>query len=396
MRTGKAWAVGLATAILTCAATRAQGEPTPEEEWRAAAERAATNGIEWLRAMQQPTGAWSNTNFPALTALPLWAFLRSGNKELDPNIRRAVAFIAANAHETGVYRGAIFRPVPGQKSGGYINYNTAISMLVLHKTGDPSLAPLVLNAREFLARSQYMGDSLHYGGMGYDSATQRDYADLSNSYVAYEAMRLTHDVEERRGARMMDLNWKAALRFIQRCHNHPKFNDQGWASPDPGEKGGFAYMPDNYRPDFGAYKDANGVLRYRSAPGMTYAGLLSYLYAGVERSDPRVLAAVAWIGETWNPDKSNRNPELAGQPEEKGGLYYMYYVMARALAAYGEDELERPDGTRIRWREELTSRLVARQREDGHWTNEYGRYWESDPTLVTAYAVLALQSALGR
>ena len=31
------------------------------------------------------------------------------------------------------------------------------------------------------------------------------------------------------------------------------------------------------------------------------------------------------------------------------------------------------------------------QRADGSWANDNGRWWERDPNLVTAYAVIALE-----
>ena len=36
-------------------------------------------------------------------------------------------------------------------------------------------------------------------------------------------------------------------------------------------------------------------------------------------------------------------------------------------------------------------RPVNLQQPDGSWANPNGRWWEKDPNLVTAYAVLALE-----
>ena len=38
--------------------------------------------------------------------------------------------------------------------------------------------------------------------------------------------------------------------------------------------------------------------------------------------------------------------------------------------------------------------LLKRQQDDGHWVNESDRWLEGDPSLVTAYAVLALEEAV--
>jgi len=403
MKSKKLSAILSATMIISSVSCSRAGAGGPSSSvgvdpaLRSAAEGAITKGIDWLCDKQGPSGAWSNTNFPALTALPVWALTRSDRDDIEPRMRKAVEYIKSCVSEGGIYKGAIYRPVQGRKGGGLINYNTAVCMTALHAVNDPELRPIVLNAREFLARSQYTGNSPHHGGMGYDPPTGRSYADLSNSYIAYEAMRLTQDVEDMRpGGRTVDLDWNAALKFIQRCHNHPDFNDQGWASDDPDEKGGFTYQPDTYRKEFGAYKGEDGLLKFRSAPGMTYAGLLSYIYAGLNRTDPRVRATVGWIKDNWNPSIGNRNPELAGKPEADGGLFYMYNVMTRGLAVYGQDILRRKDGSDIHWRNEIAGKLIDLQDEDGHWINSYGRYWESDPVLVTAYSILALETALGR
>ncbi len=129
---------------------------------------------------------------------------------------------------------------------------------------------------------------------------------------------------------------------------------------------------------------------------MSHAGLLGYLYAGVERDDPRIQSTLTWIRDNWNLSRGNRNPEFDGQPEALGGLYFMYLLKARAMDAYGEETLRPADGSPINWRADLIQAITERQSEDGYWINPYGRYWENDPALTTAYALLALQSALGR
>jgi squalene-hopene/tetraprenyl-beta-curcumene cyclase len=55
----------------------------------------------------------------------------------------------------------------------------------------------------------------------------------------------------------------------------------------------------------------------------------------------------------------------------------------------------------VYWRPELVKKLLSLQKIDpktghGYWVNANGRFWESDPVLVTAYSVIALQVALGR
>ncbi|MFU8780417.1 MAG: hypothetical protein ACNA71_05255 [Kiritimatiellia bacterium] len=367
-------------------------------------------GIDWLVSVQQESGAWSNPDFPAITAMALTALVRSGRADLVPSMQRATDFILSCVQTSGPAKGAIYSDIPGRTGGGLSNYNTALSALALHTVLNSSLfgtintdnryanlTQVILDARAFMASSQYLGESIHFGGMGYDPPTERTYADLSNSYMGYESMRVTQDLEEfRGGTTRVDLDWAAAIKYIQRIQNLPAVNDMPWATDHPDEIGGFAYRTDTFREDFGSFVDEQGVLRYRSAPTMSYAGLLSYLYAGLDRDDPRITAALAWIRNHWNPRIPTRNPELAGTPSEMGGYYYYLNVMTRALNIYGTDTLTLAAGDTINWRADALAAILEKQRDEGFWLNDYGRYWESDSVLATAYALLALQNALGR
>ena len=183
---------------------------------RAKAEKAVKAGADFLRSTQQDNGAWSKNAFPALTAFPVWALTRSHSPEAGPSVEKGCAYITSCVSDGGMFKGAIYVPVQESKGGGLINYNTAVCMAALHATGQPSFHPIILDARTFLTRSQYLGKQTHHGGMGYDPPTGRAYADLSNSYLAYEAMHLTRDLEDQRKGKPVKLNWDAAIDFIFR------------------------------------------------------------------------------------------------------------------------------------------------------------------------------------
>jgi squalene-hopene/tetraprenyl-beta-curcumene cyclase len=70
--------------------------------------------------------------------------------------------------------------------------------------------------------------------------------------------------------------------------------------------------------------------------------------------------------------------------------------MAKALDLYGEERIVDAQGTAHPWRRQLSGRLVAMQsKEDGSWLNENSpRWFEGNPILATAYALLALEAAL--
>ena len=359
------------------------------ESLRQEARAAVRSGLDWLIAQQNPAGYWSNEYFPALTALPLWALAGAGGTDTD-SISRARAYLLKCVNEDGT----ICREPPQKsKGGGLANYNTAICMVALHALKDPDLTGIIQKARTAVAKSQHLGSDEYHGGMGYDSSTGRAYADLSNSYIAYEAMRLTENVEDLRkaGDPRADLNWEAARQFVARIQNLPGTNASSWAqNPAPEDKGGFAYKPD--ASNAGSATNADGSIRFRSYGSMTYAGLLSLIYAKVDRDDPRVQSAYSWAAAHWSLDQ---NPGMGAQ-----GLYYFYNVLAKAMSAYGPDLVPAADGKQVNWREELIRKLVGLKRTDAKtgrnfWVNDEARWWESDPVLVTSYSILALELALG-
>ena len=107
------------------------------------------------------------------------------------------------------------------------------------------------------------------------------------------------------------------------------------------------------------------------------------MFCEVKRDDPRVVSALDYASRHWTLDE---NPGLG-----QGSLYFYMNTMARALSAAAMDAIPRHDGgAAIQWRGEVTARILALQKEDGSWSNEDGRWWESDPSLTTSYALLAL------
>ncbi len=349
-------------------------------------EAALNRGMDWLIARQNEKGHWSSPDWPALTALPVWALSLSPRRESEA-VNKGVDYLLSHAKENG----AIYVPPREDvRGGGKPNYNTAIAMVALHLSGREDARPHVMRAREYIANTQHLEGDVYFGGFGYDAETDRAYADLSNTYIAAEAMRLTEDVEDfRTEGERVDFNRAALADFVSRTQNRPESNNADWVSDHPDDVGGFAYHPESAR---GLTRvDEDGKVTFRSFGSMTYAGMLSLIYADVDRNDPRVRSAADWSVRHWTVEE---NPGFGQE-----GYYYFMNVLTKSLAAFGQDILRREDGSEINWRLEVINRLTSLQRIDengnGYWVNENNRYWEGNPDLVTAYTLIALQVALG-
>jgi len=380
----------LALVALVAAPSARADEPLPRKEenvsFRNEIQLAIGKGLQWLKSQQAEDGSWSSKDHPALTALPLLAFHREPTgryaREKAEFLQKGYAFIRSNA-----------KPDGGIYATGLSNYNTSLALTVLLTSGKPEDEPLIAKAREFIVAQQASGmikPELD-GGIGYGPtgvSPKRQHPDLDNTLVALEAL---HAFRQARPtaeiAASKDLNWKAAIEFITKCQNLPAHNPK--ASTDPANKGGFVYYPDFSNAD---PADAPaGARPLRSYGSMSYAGLLSFIYAGLGKDDPRVAAAVDWLKNNFTLET---NPGMA-RPDNaalgRQGLYYYYHLMAKALATAGIQKLETADGRKIHWPRELGEKLLSLQNGDGSWVNDTARWMEKDPVLVTSYCVMALE-----
>lgn len=361
----------LAAAGFALAAWGQTGKAPAQADVAAAMRR----GFDWLRANQRENGSWSNENYPALTALGLWAFTEGDHGSRSTVCARAAAFVAGFAQpDGGIYKVA----AQGRGSGGLSVYNTAICMTALHAYDRRRYAPMILKARSFMAGGQFStaagGSSA--GGFGYEYATPgpRSRADLSNTGWALMAMHATQDLEDLRPGteKRADIDWKAAVAFASRLQNMD--------AADTENHGGFGYESGGDRGGVTAER-TTGTPTLRGFGSMTYAGLESMIYAQVGRDDPRVRSAIAWAVRHWsvteNPGQGSR------------GLFYYYAIMAKTLPLMGSGDLTAA-GKTIAWRSDLATQLLKVQQQDGSWVNTDNTFWENDPALVTSYALLSL------
>lgn len=361
-------------------------QPDRHASLRQEVELAIGKGLNFLKQAQaKDTGAWSTPEEPAITGLVLSAFAG------DPTRKPADA-LPAEADKGYQFLLSNVKPDGGIYGKGRANYNTSIALLALTLNPKPEFEQVTLNARKFVMGQQNdfdtkgATDNAFDGGIGYGRPGPNTpaHADLSNTHFALEALYYSKKLFEDKASpedKKNDLNWGAAIKFIERCQNLPGSNDQKWASDDPKNKGGFIYEPGISKA--GEDKLPDGRTAMRSYGSISYAGMLSFIYAGLTPDDPRVQAALTWLGENYTLEE---NPGMAQE-----GKFYYYHTMAKALSAAGVDTLKTKDGKEIDWRNELTRHLLNVQKPDGSWINETGRWMENDPSLVTAYTLLALE-----
>jgi squalene-hopene/tetraprenyl-beta-curcumene cyclase len=189
-----------------------------------------------------------------------------------------------------------------------------------------------------------------------------------------------HSLKAKEGDEL-DLDWDAAIAFVQKCQNLPKTNKEKWVSKHEDDRGGFVYFPGSSMA--GERELANGAKALRSYGSMSYAGLLSFIYAEMKEDDPRLVAVRDWLKAHYTVGE---NPGMGQQ-----GLYYYYHTMSKALTLSGIEEIKDASGKKRDWRRELALELLNKQDPKGFWLNENGRWWERDPILVTSYALLSLE-----
>ena len=359
----------LSATVLSASAVE---NPNRYESLRQEIRQSIARGNAWLKEQQKPEGNWDDGQLPALTALALNAAVR------DPNLDRNAPF------PDHIEKGYKWLLAQQKEDGGIYNrglsvYNTATAVTALMAAGRKEFEPAVVKARKHLIDNQWDTDDANAGGIGYGS--NNTHTDLSNTYLAIEAIALSRKVvEDGNFGEQPELDWEAAIKFLSRCQTLEETNDQDWASNDAKNKGGFSYNP--FESKAGESETPEGRTALRSYGSMSYAGLLSMIYAKLGPTDPRVIAVKEWLGKNYTVDE---NPGMGAQ-----GLYYYYQTMSKALTAANIDMLKLDDGKQVDWRKELAGKLLSAQRENGSWVNDNGRWMESNPVLVTAFTVLSL------
>jgi squalene-hopene/tetraprenyl-beta-curcumene cyclase len=334
--------IAAATTTLASPATAA-----PDAEHREMAREMIDKAIAYLRTQQdEASGGWSvpenGPNIPAITSLVLNGMLMSDDIDGDdPDVAQALDYLYSFLQDDGGIYDVILA-----------NYNTAITVSALSKLeDDPKAREIIDRAVPFLKRLQWSEEAIpgredtarvgrdhpYYGGVGYGGSGRPD---NSNMNLMLQAM---HDA----GIDPEEQVYQRALVFLQRTQMLHKDDDGNVINDMPyaegSQQGGFIYAtsPNEDNQGIGESKagtieetlsDGTVASRLRAYGSMTYAGFKSYLYANLDRDDPRVLAAYNWLRENYTLEE---NPGIG-----LDGYYYFLITMSRAMDAWGEPQIE--------------------------------------------------------
>ncbi|HEX4612800.1 MAG TPA: prenyltransferase/squalene oxidase repeat-containing protein [Urbifossiella sp.] len=360
-------------ALIAAALVAAPAPAQPAGDVSALAKKAAA----FLAKSQNEDGSWGPApNNRGVTGIVVTGLLRTGTGPDTAPAAKGLAFIEGLVNQK---EGHI---AGNDAKAGLINYTTSINIMALSAAGRAEkYRPVVGDAVKYLRAYQWddargkTADTDYYGGAGY--AGDKSRPDLSNTAFFLEALKAA-------GVPKDDPAFKKAAVFVSKCQNlKSEYNTAAWAAKN--NDGSFIYTGanggENRRTDGAETKTDMGG--YGS---MTYAGVKSLIYCGLGKDDPRLKAALEWMKKNYTLDRNPGMPEANAQR----GLYYYYHTFAKTMDALGVDEFEDAAGVKHNWRADLVAALAQRQRPDGSWVNANDRWMESDPNLVTGYALMAL------
>jgi len=342
------------------AAAGAQPTPALDATLLESAKKSVDRGLHFLKAQQASDGSYGqHVGLTAMTLIAMAESHRAYRLDDGPFIARAAEWLAGQARADGAISG---EATP--------TYNTALAIMALHALDPQKYRAQIEGGQRFLAHfqtdedHQYQRKDKYYGGIGYGGDERPD---LSNLQYALEGLKKT-DFDPQSDV------WAKAELFVKRCQNYTEDADEDelqrpWATND----GGFTYEPGGSR----------GTNSYGA---MTFAGLKSLMFTKQrDRQDPRVKAAWGWIQRNYD---FNTHPGV-------GTTAYYYYLQtaASALEAYGQAVVPGGESPR-RWAADLISKIIYLQKEDGSWKNDDRKYWEGNPLLVTARAVISVNHAM--
>ncbi|HUQ89652.1 MAG TPA: prenyltransferase/squalene oxidase repeat-containing protein, partial [Vicinamibacterales bacterium] len=322
---------------------------------------ALEKGAAFERSQQKPDGTWEN--HPGVTAMVAAALLKQTGVPREKSLQ--------TTGKTLDYLKSLAKPDGGIYEKVIPHYITSTAVQALAAGGRPGDKATIEKARAYLAEhlldegEGVQKNDKFYGGLGYGGTSDGGIADIISLEYGLRALK---DAE----LPANDAAWQKAIQFLQRTQNSKETNDQGWTGTD----GGFVYYP--------GYSQVEATTA--SYGSGTYAGLLSYSWANLQKNDRRVQNALKWIAANYTVEE---NPGIGTK-----ALYYYYMVFAKALHAMGDNAIVDTKGVSHNWREDLGRKLLAVQNADGSWVNSNPAEMQGNKVLVTSFTMMAIEAIL--
>ncbi|MEQ1750235.1 MAG: prenyltransferase/squalene oxidase repeat-containing protein, partial [Prosthecobacter sp.] len=217
--------------IFAQAATQPSRHESLKQEIRLAYDR----GLTFLKAKQNAeTGQWGDAEPVAFTGLAITSLLLAPDRKpadaLPAEVEKGIAFLMKNVQpDGGIYVKA------------RANYNTSLALTAMLLAPSAAREPTLLAARRFIIGQQNdfdekgKQDNPFDGGVGYGTPKPNNpaHADLSNTHFALEALYYAQSLLADKGdagKNEPQLNYGAAIEFIQNCQNRPETNKASWVS----------------------------------------------------------------------------------------------------------------------------------------------------------------------
>ena len=317
-------------------------------------DRAIDRGMKRLRTLQADDGSFEPEERKevcrvALTSMALWALREPEALGLDAErTRKAAQFLVSKQTASG----GIYEP-----ANGLPVYTSGVAARALRTLGQLDDWPELGIARSKVELFVYR------------SAAPESFIDLEDkssvgpSHARAQAQRLLAE------GKVSDAAARRALEFLARC------------DVDLMRSPARLRQPHEQRAAF-------------EIEAFDYEDLLPMVYLELSPEQQIVLRARNALVSRYTPEK---NPDLTARYGEQGflegkqGKFYYWLNVARTMTTLRERELVTSDGVRHDWASEIAAQLLAAQRGDGAWVNSEARWWEGEPGITTAYAVLALK-----
>ena len=317
-------------------------------------EDSIVRGLQWLVSQQQPDGRWDSGWWGAPAAETGFALVKLCDRayetgygpfdleyEYAANVERGFDYLFTQASAAGVGVGF-------DVGGWHENYTTGIAAMTIAASRTPDrLVPtgpfagktykqVLQEVVNYFAWAQCDAPAPQRGGWGYTA--NQGWADQSNT-----------------GYSVLGLRYAEAELYGFECEIPQVVRDEHmfWVN--------FIQNPDGGS-DYDGTWDWSSLLRTGNL-------LFEQSFVGIAKNDPRVVAAIGYIENNWNPTPDSQT----------------MYCLMKGFESYDIDTIT-VGGNPIDWYEPFADHIIANQHPDGYW-DSLG--W--GPMLDTVFALLTLE-----